>query len=75
MAGVLLGLAARGARIEPGDTLLEVDPEGQAHRCYGIGAGPRRLAAAVLSQFEAGVGGLRELPVPVGARLGTPVAR
>jgi xanthine dehydrogenase accessory factor len=75
MAGVLLGLAARGARIEPGDTLLEVDPEGQAHRCYGIGAGPRRLAAEVLSEFEAGVGGPRELPVPVGAGLGTPVAR
>ena len=49
--GVLLGLAARGARVEPGDTLVEVDPDGLAHRCYGIGAGPRRLAASVLSEF------------------------
>ena len=47
--GVLLGLAARGARIEPGDTLVEVDPAGVAHRCYGVGEGPRRLAARLLA--------------------------
>jgi xanthine dehydrogenase accessory factor len=48
-AGVLVGLAARGARIEPGDTLVEVDPGGIANRCYGVGEGPRRVAARVLS--------------------------
>ena len=47
--GVLLGLAARGARIEPGDPLVEVDTEGIAHRCYGISEGPRRVAACVVS--------------------------
>jgi xanthine dehydrogenase accessory factor len=47
--GVLLGLAARGARIEPGDTLVEVDPTGVAYHCYGIRAGPRHVAASVMS--------------------------
>ncbi len=47
--GVLLGLAARGARIEPGDKLVEVDPTGVAYRCYGVGAGPRHVAASVMS--------------------------
>ena len=46
--GVLLGLAARGARIEPGDPLLEVDPAGVPHRCFGIrrGATPGCRAGA-----------------------------
>ena len=48
-AGVLLGLAARGARIEPGDRLVEIDPAGVAHRCFGVGHGPRQVAAEVLS--------------------------
>jgi xanthine dehydrogenase accessory factor len=48
-SGVLLGLAARGARIEPGDELVEVDPNGVSYRCHGIGAGPRTVAATVLS--------------------------
>jgi len=47
--GVLLGLAARGARIEPGDELVEIDPSGVAYRCHEIGAGPRSVAASVLS--------------------------
>jgi xanthine dehydrogenase accessory factor len=47
-SGVLLGLAARGARIAPGDTLVEVDCAGVAHRCHGVGAGPRRIAVRVL---------------------------
>ena len=46
--GVLLGLAARGARIEPGDTLVEVDGAGVAHHCYGVGAGPRHVASRLL---------------------------
>jgi xanthine dehydrogenase accessory factor len=47
-SGVLLGLAARGARIELGDTLVEVDGAGVAHRCYGVGAGPRQVASRLL---------------------------
>jgi hypothetical protein len=47
-SGVLLGLAARGARIEPGDELVEVDTNGPAYRCHGIGAGPRSIATSVL---------------------------
>jgi xanthine dehydrogenase accessory factor len=50
--GVLLGLAARGARIEPGDKLVEVDPTGVAYRCYGVGAGPRHVAANVMSALS-----------------------
>jgi xanthine dehydrogenase accessory factor len=51
-AGVLLGLAARGARIEPGDTLVEVDPAGAAYRCHGIGEGQRRVAASALAALS-----------------------
>jgi xanthine dehydrogenase accessory factor len=71
--GVLLGLAARGARIEPGDTLVEVDPEGVAHRCYGVGAGPRRLAASVLAELAAHGGGPRGRPLRTDALAGAPV--
>jgi xanthine dehydrogenase accessory factor len=52
-AGVLLGLAARGARIEPGDMLVEVDPGGVAHRCFGVTAGPRRIAEVVVAALVA----------------------
>jgi 2-polyprenyl-6-methoxyphenol hydroxylase-like FAD-dependent oxidoreductase len=31
--------------------LVEVDPGGVALRCYGVGAGPRRIAACVMSTF------------------------
>jgi len=48
-SGVLLGLAARGARIEPGDELVEVDTNGVPYRCHGIGAGPRTVAESVLA--------------------------
>ena len=48
-SGVLLGLAARGARIEPGDPLVEVDPAGIAYRCHGLAEGSRQLARAVLA--------------------------
>jgi len=60
--GVLLGLAARGARIEPGDTLVEVDPAGIAYRCHGVGEAPRRVAAGVLSAL-AGRGDPARVPV------------
>lgn len=51
--GVLLGLAARGARIEPGDTLVEIDRAGVAHRCYGVAEGPRRIAEVVAAALAA----------------------
>jgi xanthine dehydrogenase accessory factor len=59
-AGVLLGLAARGARIEPGDTLVEIDPGGVAHRCYGVAGGPRRIAEVVVAALAARRGAGRE---------------
>jgi xanthine dehydrogenase accessory factor len=48
-SGVLLGLAARGARIEPGDELVEVDPSGVSYRCHGVDVGPRKIAADVIA--------------------------
>ncbi len=48
-SGVLLGLAARGARIEPGDPLVEVDPAGIAYRCHGLAEGSRLLGERVLA--------------------------
>jgi hypothetical protein len=48
-SGVLLGLAARGARIEPGDTLVEVDPAGIAFRCHCVDEDSRRVATKVVS--------------------------
>jgi xanthine dehydrogenase accessory factor len=73
--GVLLGLSARGARIESGDTLVEVDPDGMPHRCYGIAAGPRRLAASVLSAFAIRVARPRASTLPADAMVGASVAR
>jgi xanthine dehydrogenase accessory factor len=51
--GVLLGLSARGARIEPGDTLVEIDRAGVVHRCYGVAEGPRRIAEVVAAALAA----------------------
>jgi len=61
--GVLLGLAARGARVEPGDLIAEVDPEGLPHRCYGIRPGLRRLAAGVVSALAERMGRPLEWPL------------
>jgi xanthine dehydrogenase accessory factor len=52
-SGVLSGLAARGARIEPGDTLVEIDPDGIAHRCYGVDEASRRIAEVVVTALAA----------------------
>ena len=51
--GVLLGLAARGARIEPGDIVVEVDSTRAEHECYGITDEARHAALRVLEAFEA----------------------
>ena len=69
IAGALLGLSARGARVESGDTLVEVDPVGLPHHCYGIRADSRRLAASVLSAFAARVERPRERPLRIDAGL------
>ena len=52
--GVLLGLPARGARIEPGDILVEVDLVRAGHQCYGIAAAARATAARVVAAIEHG---------------------
>jgi len=51
-SGELPGLAARGARIEPGDTLVKVDPDGIADRCYDVNEGPRRIASGVRAALD-----------------------
>ncbi len=71
-AGVLLGLAARGARIEPGDTLVEIDPAGVAHRCYGVAEGPRRTAEIVVAALAARRGAGRATRSRDDARLTSP---
>jgi xanthine dehydrogenase accessory factor len=47
LSGVLRGLSARGARIEAGQKIVEVDPRGERALCFGIGERPRRIAAGV----------------------------
>lgn len=58
-SGVLLGLAARGARIEDGDPLVEVDPAGIAHRCHGVSEWARAIGSKVLRAVGAGGGEAR----------------
>jgi len=48
VAGVLRGLTARGARVSPGQKVVEIDPRGEPALCFGIGERPRRIAAGVL---------------------------
>jgi xanthine dehydrogenase accessory factor len=48
LAGVLRGLSARGARIVPGQKVVEVDPRGDPALCFGLGERPRRIAAGVV---------------------------
>ena len=48
LAGVLRGLSARGARIVPGQKVVEVDPRGDPALCVGLGERPRRIAAGVV---------------------------
>jgi xanthine dehydrogenase accessory factor len=75
VGGVLLGLAARGARIEPGDKIVEVDPAGVACRCYGVGAGPRHVAARVMSALTSRryLSGGAPSPEPVITHHGAPL--
>jgi len=54
--GVLLGLAARGARIEPGDVIVEVDPARTKHACHGIEDAAKRTALRVLAECRVRLG-------------------
>jgi hypothetical protein len=47
-SGVLRGLSARGARIRPGDAIVEVDAGGDPERCFGIAPRAVAIAGAVL---------------------------
>jgi len=48
LTGVLRGLSARGARMAPGQKVVEVDPRGDPALCFGLGERPRRIAAGVV---------------------------
>jgi len=51
-AGVLLGLPARGARIEPGDIVVEVDPIAASCHCLGVSDTLRSVATNVVSMVD-----------------------
>ena len=48
VAGVLRGLAARGARVVAGQTLAEIDESGDPSRCFGVSAKAQAAAQGVL---------------------------
>lgn len=48
-AGVLCGLSARGARVQRGQTIVEVDPRGDPALCFGLGDEPLRIARQVVA--------------------------
>jgi len=54
--GVLLGLTGRGARIQPGDVIVEVDPARTKHGCHGIEDAARRTALRVLAECRIRLG-------------------
>jgi xanthine dehydrogenase accessory factor len=47
-SGALCGLAARGARLRAGQTVVEVDPRGDPVLCFGLWDAARPVAADVL---------------------------
>ena len=51
LSGWLRGLAHDGARVEPGNKIVEVDPLGTTPR-RGLGERPRRIAEGVLQAIE-----------------------
>ncbi len=60
LTGVLRGLAARGARVEPRTNVVEVDPRNDPALCFGVEERPRRVAEGVLAALS------RALPLPRG---------
>ncbi len=53
LGGVLRGLSARGARVSPGQKVVEVDPRGDPAACFGLGERPRRIAEGVVEALAA----------------------
>ncbi len=49
LTGVLRGLSARGARVEPSTKIIEVDPRNDPALCFGVEERPRRVAEGVLA--------------------------
>lgn len=69
-SGVLIALAARGARMATGQTLVEIDPSVDAARCFGIPPEARAIAERVNAAIRNATGTLRRphpLPIPEGA--------
>jgi xanthine dehydrogenase accessory factor len=52
MSGVLRGLTARGARVDAGNKIVEVDPRGDATCCFGIAERPRAVAAGAVAALQ-----------------------
>jgi len=65
VSGVLRALAARGARVAPGDVLAEVDCRNDASHCFGITAEARAIAHRVAAALRRPAGA-QAPPVPAG---------
>ncbi len=55
ISGVLRGLSARGARIAPGDLIVEVDPRGDPVLCFGLDGRALALARDVESALASAI--------------------
>jgi xanthine dehydrogenase accessory factor len=51
--GVLRGLAARGARVDGGRIVAEVDPRGVVEHCHGLDERGMRVAGGILTALDA----------------------
>ena len=69
----LLGLVARGARVEPGDTLVEVDSAGAPHACFGLSEEGRRASLRVLAECEIALGSSSCCNTPPSESNGSPM--
>jgi len=52
VAGVLRGLSARGARVDAGAIVAEIDPRDVAENCYGLDERGVRVSEGVLASLE-----------------------
>ena len=51
-SGVLCGLSARGARVDAGQCVAEIDTRGDAQRCFGIEPGTRLAAQRTVAALR-----------------------
>ena len=58
-AGVLRGLAARGARVAVGQTLAEIDESGDGSRCFGVSPEAAVAAQRIVATLGARLRGTR----------------